>query len=110
MISNSASAKGGATLFFTIFTFTWLPIAFPAEFEIIYNHGINKEGSLLAVGLSNGVVEKKGAWLKFDGELIGQGKEAARAALAEKPEIAKKIMDAVMAKRAAGETSNGEKK
>ena len=81
-----------------------------AEFEIIYNHGINKEGSLLDVGLSHGVVEKKGAWLQFDGELIGQGKEAARAALAEKPEIAKKIMDAVMAKRAAGETSNGEKK
>jgi recombination protein RecA len=81
-----------------------------AEFEIIYNHGINKEGSLLDVGLSHGVVEKKGAWLQFNGELIGQGKEAARAALAEKPEIAKQIMDAVMAKRAAGEATNGEKK
>jgi recombination protein RecA len=81
-----------------------------AEFEILYNHGINKEGSLLDVGLSHGVVEKKGAWLQFNGELIGQGKEAAREALTEKPEIAKKIMDAVMAKRAAGETSNGEKK
>ena len=81
-----------------------------AEFEIIYNHGINKEGSLLDVGLSHGVVEKKGAWLQFEGELIGQGKEAARAALAEKPDIAKKIMDAVMAKRAAGEAANGEKK
>jgi recombination protein RecA len=80
-----------------------------AEFEIIYNHGINKEGSLLDVGLSHGVVEKKGAWLQFNGELIGQGKEAARAALAEKPAIAKKIFDAIMEKRAAGEAANGEK-
>jgi recombination protein RecA len=80
-----------------------------AEFEIIYNHGINKEGSLLDVGLSHGVVEKKGAWLQFNGELIGQGKEAARQALAEKPAIATKIYDAIMARRAAGEAANGEK-
>jgi recombination protein RecA len=81
-----------------------------AEFEIIYNRGINKEGSLIDVGLSHGVIEKKGAWLQFQGELIGQGKEAAREALAEKPEIARKILDAIMTKRAAGEAANGEKK
>src|SRR5213083_2624675 len=72
-----------------------------AEFEIIYNHGINKEGSILDVGLTHGVVEKKGAWLQFNGELIGQGKDAARQALVEKPELAKKITDAIMAKRGA---------
>lgn len=76
-----------------------------AEFEIIYNHGINKEGSILDVGVQTGVVEKKGAWLQFNGELIGQGKDAARQALAEKPELAKKIVDAIMAKR--NGTSNG---
>jgi recombination protein RecA len=81
-----------------------------AEFEIIYNHGINKEGSIIDVGLSHGVIDKKGAWLQFNGELIGQGKEAAREALAEKPEIAKKIVEAVMAKRGAAESANGEKK
>jgi recombination protein RecA len=70
-----------------------------AEFDIIFNHGINKEGSILEVGLENGVVEKKGAWLQFNGELIGQGKEAAQKALVEKPEIAKKIVEAIMAKR-----------
>src|ERR1041385_3316633 len=70
-----------------------------AEFEIIYNHGINKEGSILDVGLTHGVVEKKGAWLQFNGELIGQGKDAARQALVDKPELAKKITDAIMAKR-----------
>ena len=72
-----------------------------AEFEIIYNHGINKEGSIIEVGLSHGVVEKKGAWLQFNGELIGQGKDAARQTLVEKPELGKKIVEAIMAKRAA---------
>jgi recombination protein RecA len=70
-----------------------------AEFEIIYNHGINKEGSIIDVGLTHGVVEKKGAWLQFNGELIGQGKDAARQALVDNPGLAQKIVDAVMAKR-----------
>jgi len=70
-----------------------------AEFEIIYNHGINKEGSIIDVGLTHGVVEKKGAWLQFNGELIGQGKDAARQALVDKPELAQKIVAAIMAKR-----------
>ena len=70
-----------------------------AEFDIIFNHGINKEGSVLDVGIDNGVVEKKGAWLQFNGELIGQGKDAAQKTLAEKPELAKKILEAILAKR-----------
>jgi recombination protein RecA len=70
-----------------------------AEFDIVYNHGIDKEGSILDVGIENGVVEKKGAWLQFNGELVGQGKEAARKALVEKPETGKKIVEAIMAKR-----------
>ena len=71
-----------------------------AEFDILFNHGIDKEGSALDVATTLGVVEKKGAWLQFAGELIGQGKEAAQKALAEKPELAKKIVDAILAKRA----------
>ncbi len=70
-----------------------------AEFDILYNHGINKEGSILDVGVESGVIDKKGAWLQFEGELIGQGKEAAQKALSEKPELAKKIVDAILAKR-----------
>jgi recombination protein RecA len=70
-----------------------------AEFDIVYNHGINKEGSILDVGLENGAVEKKGAWLQFEGELIGQGKDAAQKTLAEKPELAQKIVNAIMVRR-----------
>src|SRR5207302_2203025 len=72
-----------------------------AEFDIYFNHGINKEGSILDVGIDHGVVEKKGAWLQFNGELIGQGKDAARLALMEKPELSMQIIEAIMAKRAA---------
>src|SRR5580765_1318366 len=77
-----------------------------AEFDIIYNHGIDKEGSILDVGIESGVVDKKGAWLQFNGELIGQGKDAAQKALAEKPEIAEQIVAAIMAKRAAAPAVN----
>jgi len=72
-----------------------------AEFDIYFNQGINKEGSILDVGLDSGAVEKKGAWLQFNGELIGKGKDAARLALVEKPELARKIVEAIMVKRAA---------
>ncbi|MCS1408178.1 MAG: Protein RecA [Verrucomicrobia subdivision 3 bacterium] len=70
-----------------------------AEFDIIYNHGINKEGSMLDLGLRDGVVNKKGAWFQFDGELIGQGKEATRLALMENADLAERIKAAILAKR-----------
>jgi recombination protein RecA len=70
-----------------------------AEFEIYFNQGIHKTGSILDVGLDCGVVEKRGAWLQFNGELIGQGKEAARQALQDKPELSSQIVEAIMVKR-----------
>jgi recombination protein RecA len=72
-----------------------------AEFDIIYNHGIDKEGSILDVAIDCGAVDKKGAWLQFDGALFGQGRDAAKKALVEKPELARKIVEAIHAKRAA---------
>jgi recombination protein RecA len=71
-----------------------------AEFDILFNRGINREGSVIDVGLQHGVVEKRGAWIQFAGELIGQGKEAATNALIEKPDLAAKIVAAILAKRA----------
>ena len=76
-----------------------------AEFDIIFNHGIDKEGCILDVGIECGAVDKKGAWLQFDGELIGQGRDAAKKALIEKPELAQKIVEAILAKRAAPATT-----
>ncbi|MCU0771683.1 MAG: recombinase RecA [Verrucomicrobia bacterium] len=70
-----------------------------AEFDIMFDQGINKLGSLLDAGLKAGVIEKKGAWLQFKGELIGQGREAAIRALGDSAELTGRITDAVLAAR-----------
>jgi recombination protein RecA len=57
------------------------------------------------VGITCGAVEKKGAWLQFEGVLIGQGRDAAKKALVEKPELAQKIIAAIHVKRAAPPTA-----
>jgi recombination protein RecA len=77
-----------------------------AEFDIIYNHGIDREGCILDTGIDCGAVDKKGAWLQFEGELIGQGKDAAKKALIEKPELANKITEAILEKRNAAVAAN----
>jgi recombination protein RecA len=98
-LKDSAGAAVGNAVKVKIVKNKVAPPFAEAEFEILYNHGINKEGNIIDVGLAHGVVEKKGAWLQFNGELIGQGKDAARQALVDKPELAERIVAAVMAKR-----------
>ena len=100
-IKDAAGAAVGSNVKVKVVKNKVAPPFTEAEFEIIFNHGINKEGSIIDIGILTGAVEKKGALLQFNGELIGQGKEAARAALAEKPELADKIVAAIMEKRAA---------
>ena len=68
------------------------------EFDIMYDEGISRTGSILDLGLEHKVLEKKGAWIAYQGELIGQGRDAAKATLKEKPELADKIIAAVMEK------------
>ena len=62
-----------------------------AEFQIIYNKGINRLGELLDRGSDLGIVEKSGAWYSLEGEKIGQGKSNAVLFLEENPKIAEKI-------------------
>ncbi len=62
-----------------------------AEFDIIYGEGISKEGSLIDVGVEEGIVRKAGAWYTYDGEQLGQGKENARNFLREHGDIALEI-------------------
>jgi recombination protein RecA len=68
-----------------------------AEFDILYNRGISKEGDLLDLGSECGIVEKSGAWYSYEGERIGQGRENARRFLIENPEVCERLMDAVYA-------------
>ncbi len=70
-----------------------------AEFDIMYNQGINREGSIIDAGLRFGVLGKKGAWIQHDGELIGQGVAAAQRTLVEKPELCELIVKQIMDKK-----------
>jgi len=62
-----------------------------AEFDIVYGKGISKEGSLLDMGVAAEIVKKSGAWFTYEGDQLGQGKENARAFLAEHLDIALEI-------------------
>ncbi len=61
------------------------------EFDIMYGHGISKEGDLIDLASESGIVEKSGAWFGFGGERIGQGRENAKEYLREHPEVSKNI-------------------
>lgn len=68
------------------------------EFDIMYNEGISRTGSALDLGLNNKILEKKGAWISYKGELIGQGRENAKEYLAQHPEVMAEIIDQIMGK------------
>lgn len=73
-----------------------------AEFDIMFNEGISAAGELLDLGAARGVVKKAGAWYTYEGQQLGQGKEKARIALLEQPELAAEIGEKVRAARPAG--------
>src|SRR6476619_4930176 len=57
------------------------------EFDILYGHGISREGDLLDLAVENNLIEKSGAWFSYGGERIGQGRENARDVLKLHPEM-----------------------
>jgi len=61
------------------------------EFDIMYGTGISREGSLLDVGVDMELIKKSGAWFTYEGDQLGQGRENARAFLAEHTDIAAEI-------------------
>jgi recombination protein RecA len=69
-----------------------------AEVDILYGHGISREGDLLDLGAEQSIVEKSGAWYSFQGERLGQGRETARTFLKEHLDIRAKIDTAVRQK------------
>jgi recombination protein RecA len=62
-----------------------------AEFDILYGKGISAEGSLIDMGVEQGIVRKSGAWYTYEGDQLGQGKENARRFLQDNPDIAAEI-------------------
>jgi recombination protein RecA len=62
-----------------------------AEFDILYGVGISKEGSLIDLGVDQGIVRKAGAWYTYEGDQLGQGKENARNFLRDNADICNEI-------------------
>jgi recombination protein RecA len=75
------------------------------EFDVMYGHGISKEGSLLDTAVDHGIVAKSGAWFLFDGDQLGQGRENVKAFLSEHPDVYGEIEGRV--KTALGVTGDG---
>ena len=81
------------------------------EFEIMYGHGISREGELIELGVAHNLIEKSGSWYSYKGERIGQGKDNVRTYLQQHKDTAREIDDALRARllpAKKGEAAKGE--
>jgi len=68
------------------------------EFDIMYNEGISRTGSVLDLGIEHKILEKKGAWIAHNGQLIGQGREAAKDYLIKNPKVLEELQKTILEK------------
>jgi recombination protein RecA len=68
------------------------------EFDIMYNEGISRTGSVLDLGIEHKILEKKGAWIAYNGQLIGQGREAAKEYLMKNPKVLDELQKTILDK------------
>jgi len=71
-----------------------------AEFDIVFNEGISRIGSLIDLGVDLNIIEKKGAWFSYNGLRLGQGKEQARDELKKNPKLVDELEKILFAKAA----------
>ena len=64
----------------------------------MYTEGISQTGSVLDLGVEHKLLEKKGAWIAYKGDLIGQGREAAKRYLSENPKVLTEIRNSILEK------------
>ena len=69
-----------------------------AEFDICYNEGISKVGSILDVATDMGILEKRGSWFSFEGEQLGQGRDQTKALLERDLELQQKLENRIREK------------
>jgi recombination protein RecA len=67
------------------------------EFDIMYGQGVSKVGELIDLGVKANIVEKSGSWFSYNGDRVGQGREAAKNFLTQNKDIAAKIEAAIRA-------------
>ncbi|MBU0676800.1 MAG: recombinase RecA [Verrucomicrobia bacterium] len=69
-----------------------------AEFDILYAQGISYTGSIIDAAIQYGLIEKRGSWLSYGGEQLGQGRDSARVNLEQDEKLQKVLVDAVLEK------------
>ncbi len=69
-----------------------------AEFEIFFNEGISRTSDVLDLGIKSEIIAKSGAWLSFENEKIGQGRDSARKFLQENPKVLARIEKSILTK------------
>ena len=62
-----------------------------AEFDIISGEGISKSGEIIDMGVELGIVQKSGSWFSYNGDKLGQGREAVKQLMTDNPEMAAEI-------------------
>ena len=90
-IKNSSGESTGARTRVKVVKNKLAPPFKVAEFDINWNEGISRVGSILDVATDMGILEKRGSWFAFEGEQIAQGRDAVKALLTEQPEMADRI-------------------
>ena len=69
-----------------------------AEFDIIFGEGISKIGEIIDMGVEMGIVQKSGSWFSYEGNKLGQGREAVKGLLSDNEELANEIEGKIRAK------------
>ena len=67
-----------------------------AEFDIMFGEGISRTGELIDLGVENGIIKKSGSWFSYNGAKLAQGRDSAKKALEDNPELAEEIEAAIM--------------
>lgn len=77
-----------------------------AEFDIVFGEGISKIGEILDMGVELGIVQKSGSWFSYDGNKLGQGRDAVKDLLHDNPELSAEIEGKIRAKLMEGQATS----
>ena len=78
-----------------------------AEFDIMFGEGISQSGEIIDLGVAYDIIKKSGSWFSYEGTKLGQGRDAAKATIADNPELAAEI-GAKIATALRGDSSAGQ--
>jgi recombination protein RecA len=73
------------------------------EFDIMYGRGISKSGEIVDIGVELNVIQKSGSWFSYDGNKLGQGRDAVKQLIEDNPELMEQLEKKIKAKLASGE-------